>query len=59
MIVVWGPERDADTAVREIYLRAREALVGVPAETRQALALGLSAACNAPIAEPRFGVFRM
>jgi acetyl-CoA carboxylase carboxyltransferase component len=30
-----------------------------PAETRQALALGLSAACNAPIAEPRFGVFRM
>ena len=30
-----------------------------PAETRQALALGLSAALNAPIAEPRFGVFRM
>jgi 3-methylcrotonyl-CoA carboxylase beta subunit len=30
-----------------------------PAETRQALALGLSAACNAPLAEPRFGVFRM
>jgi 3-methylcrotonyl-CoA carboxylase beta subunit/propionyl-CoA carboxylase len=30
-----------------------------PAETRQALALGLSAAYNAPIAEPRFGVFRM
>src|SRR5437764_4774890 len=30
-----------------------------PAETRQALALGLSAACNAPIPEPRFGVFRM
>ena len=30
-----------------------------PAETRQALALGLSAAFNAPIAEPRFGVFRM
>src|SRR5438552_7247705 len=30
-----------------------------PVETRQALALGLSAACNAPIPEPRFGVFRM
>jgi 3-methylcrotonyl-CoA carboxylase beta subunit len=30
-----------------------------PAETRQSLALGLSAAYNAPIAEPRFGVFRM
>ena len=30
-----------------------------PAETRQALALGLSAACNAPTPEPKFGVFRM
>ena len=30
-----------------------------PADTRQALALGLSAAFNAPIPEPRFGVFRM
>ncbi len=30
-----------------------------PAETRSALALGLSAAYNAPIAEPKFGVFRM
>ncbi|MEP6918377.1 MAG: carboxyl transferase domain-containing protein, partial [Acidobacteriota bacterium] len=30
-----------------------------PADTRTAIALGLSAACNAPIAEPRFGVFRM
>jgi 3-methylcrotonyl-CoA carboxylase beta subunit/propionyl-CoA carboxylase len=30
-----------------------------PANTRQALALGLSAACNAPIREPKFGVFRM
>ena len=28
-------------------------------ETRSALALGLSAAFNAPIAEPKFGVFRM
>jgi acetyl-CoA carboxylase carboxyltransferase component len=30
-----------------------------PARTRDALALGLSAACNAPIPPPRFGVFRM
>jgi acetyl-CoA carboxylase carboxyltransferase component len=30
-----------------------------PAETRQALALGLSAAFNAPIPDPKFGVFRM
>jgi acetyl-CoA carboxylase carboxyltransferase component len=30
-----------------------------PAETRQALALGLSAAFNAPIADAKFGVFRM
>ncbi len=30
-----------------------------PAKTREALALGLSAAYNAPIPEPKFGVFRM
>jgi 3-methylcrotonyl-CoA carboxylase beta subunit len=30
-----------------------------PLDTRNALALGISAAYNAPIAEPRFGVFRM
>ena len=30
-----------------------------PAETRKALALGLSAAFNAPIPEPKFGIFRM
>ena len=30
-----------------------------PAETRRTLALALSAAFNAPIPEPRFGVFRM
>jgi 3-methylcrotonyl-CoA carboxylase beta subunit len=30
-----------------------------PAETRQALALGLSAAYNAPIGGAKFGVFRM
>jgi len=30
-----------------------------PASTRNMLALGLSAALNAPLAEPRFGIFRM
>jgi acetyl-CoA carboxylase carboxyltransferase component len=30
-----------------------------PAQTRQMLALGLSAACNAPIPPAKFGVFRM
>ncbi len=30
-----------------------------PIDTRQALALGLSVAFNAPIPEPKFGVFRM
>ena len=30
-----------------------------PLETRQALALGLSAAANAPLAPPSYGVFRM
>lgn len=30
-----------------------------PLDTRQHLALGLSACANAPIADPRFGVFRM
>jgi 3-methylcrotonyl-CoA carboxylase beta subunit/propionyl-CoA carboxylase len=30
-----------------------------PADTRQALALGVSVAYNAPIADPKFGVFRM
>ena len=30
-----------------------------PARTREALALGLSAAVNAPIRDPKFGIFRM
>ncbi len=35
VVVVWGPERDVDTALREVVIRAREALAGIPAETRQ------------------------
>jgi 3-methylcrotonyl-CoA carboxylase beta subunit len=30
-----------------------------PADTRMVLGLGLSAALNAPVEDPRFGVFRM
>ena len=30
-----------------------------PLDTRRVLALGISAALNAPIAETRFGIFRM
>jgi glutamyl-tRNA(Gln) amidotransferase subunit E len=36
VVVVWGPTADAATAAREVLIRAREALEGVPAETRQA-----------------------
>ncbi len=36
ILVAWAPEGDAATAAREILIRAREALVGIPSETRQA-----------------------
>jgi Glu-tRNA(Gln) amidotransferase subunit E-like FAD-binding protein len=37
VVVVWGPRADVETAVREVVLRARDAVRGVPNETRQAL----------------------
>jgi glutamyl-tRNA(Gln) amidotransferase subunit E len=37
VVLAWAPADDAETAAREILIRAREALAGVPAETRQAL----------------------
>lgn len=37
IIVVWGRLRDTQTAVQEVAIRAREACLGVPQETRQAL----------------------
>ena len=37
LLMVWGPEEDVKTAVREIETRCREAAVGIPRETRQAL----------------------
>jgi glutamyl-tRNA(Gln) amidotransferase subunit E len=42
LVVLWGPRRDVETGVREIFIRAREALAGVPAETRQAFRDGTS-----------------
>ncbi len=40
VVVLWGPEADAATGVREVLARARESLIGVPAETRQPYADG-------------------
>jgi Glu-tRNA(Gln) amidotransferase subunit E-like FAD-binding protein len=36
MVVVWASQEDSVTGVREVLIRAREALAGIPAETRQA-----------------------
>lgn len=36
VLVVWGSERDTIMACQEIALRAREATLGVPSDTRQA-----------------------
>ncbi len=40
IVVVWGDEPDTATAANEIIIRAREATMGVPSETRQALSDG-------------------
>jgi glutamyl-tRNA(Gln) amidotransferase subunit E len=37
VVVVWGPAEDVRTGVQEIAIRAREATIGIPSETRQAL----------------------
>jgi len=37
IVLVWGDERDVETAMNEIIIRAKEATIGVPSETRQAL----------------------
>ncbi|HEX9729587.1 MAG TPA: Glu-tRNA(Gln) amidotransferase subunit GatE [Gemmatimonadales bacterium] len=36
VVLVWGSPADAATAVREVFLRAQDALIGIPSETRQA-----------------------
>jgi len=35
IVLVWGPAQDVATAVEDVVGRSREALVGVPSETRQ------------------------
>ncbi|MGC8859160.1 MAG: Glu-tRNA(Gln) amidotransferase subunit GatE [Ignavibacteria bacterium] len=36
VVIVWGDERDVLTATNEIIIRAKEATIGIPSETRQA-----------------------
>jgi glutamyl-tRNA(Gln) amidotransferase subunit E len=36
IVVLWASDEDAATAAREVIFRAREALEGIPSETRQA-----------------------
>ncbi len=40
IVLVWGNKQDVTTGAAEIVLRAKEATIGVPSETRQALADG-------------------
>jgi len=40
MVIVWGSEDDVKTASDEIIIRAKEATIGIPSETRQALSGG-------------------
>ncbi|MEJ2105281.1 MAG: Glu-tRNA(Gln) amidotransferase subunit GatE, partial [Ignavibacteriaceae bacterium] len=40
LIIVWANEDDIQTAVNEIIIRAKEATMGIPSETRQALSDG-------------------
>jgi len=40
VMVVWGDEKDVKTAVSEILIRARDAVAGIPEETRQSLSDG-------------------
>jgi glutamyl-tRNA(Gln) amidotransferase subunit E len=37
LVLVWGNEIDAKTGAAEIAIRAKEATIGIPSETRQAL----------------------
>jgi glutamyl-tRNA(Gln) amidotransferase subunit E len=42
IVLVWGGQKDAETAVGEIIIRAREAAAGIPNETRQAFPSGIN-----------------
>ena len=37
VVIVWGNEMDVNTAMKEIAIRAKEAAIGIPSKTRQAL----------------------
>ncbi|HEY6952631.1 MAG TPA: hypothetical protein VI758_09490, partial [Bacteroidota bacterium] len=37
LVLVWGSQQDVGTGAKEIVIRAKEATVGIPSETRQAL----------------------
>ncbi len=37
VVLVWGNEEDVEMASKEIIIRAKEATIGIPSETRQAL----------------------
>ncbi len=37
LVLVWGDEQDSDCGAKEIIIRAKEATIGIPSETRQAL----------------------
>ena len=37
LVLVWGSKQDAEMGAREIIIRAKEATIGIPSETRQAL----------------------
>jgi len=37
IVLVWGSKEDTETAANEIIIRAKEATIGIPSETRQAL----------------------
>jgi glutamyl-tRNA(Gln) amidotransferase subunit E len=37
MVLVWGDDQDSETGAKEIIIRAKEATIGIPPETRQAL----------------------
>lgn len=36
LVLVWGSEEDAEMGAKEIIIRAKEATIGIPSETRQA-----------------------
>jgi len=40
LLIVWASDDDIQTAVNEIIIRAKEATIGIPSETRQALSDG-------------------